>query len=77
MEGLLVKVSASVYMTLKVEVYVGGWEAAQPFEQLHAQATREATQSVRRLLGNDVNNAHIRIVDEPAVMHVITREQKS
>ena len=68
------KVSASVYMTLKVEVYVGDWEAAQPFEQLHAQATREATQSLARALV-DGKNGRIRIVTEPAVMHVITKEK--
>lgn len=66
------KVSASVYMTVKVEVYVGDWEAAQPFEQLHQQAEREAKQTLTNALSN---SRSIRLLQESSVMHVITKEK--
>lgn len=69
------KVSASVYMTLKVEVYVGDWEAAQPFEQLHQQASREAAQAMTNLLHEGKEKGKFRIVNEPAIMHVVTKEK--
>ena len=68
------KVSASVYMTLKVEVHVGDWEAAQPFEQLHKQAEREARQALENVLSGKPSRS-VRMLGESAVMHVITREQ--
>lgn len=71
------KVSALVFMTLKVEVCVGSWEAAQPFEQLHKQASREATEAMSRLLQEGREKSKFKIVDEPAVMHVITKEKTS
>lgn len=70
------KVSASVYMTLKVEVHVGDWDAAQPFEQLHKQASREAAQAMTNLL-HEAKERNFRIVNEPAVMHVVTKESTS
>lgn len=66
------KVSASVFMTVKVEVYVGDWDAAQPFEALHKQAEREAKQSLDRALEG---KREVRVLGESAVMHVITKEQ--
>lgn len=65
------KVSATVYMTLKVEVRVGSWEAAQPFEQLHKQAEREARQALTRAFESSPG---IQALPESAVMHVVTRE---
>lgn len=67
------KVSASVYMTLKVEVLVGSWDAAQPFADLHKQAEREAKQTIDGLSAS--YGGKIRVVGEPGVMHVVTREQ--
>ncbi len=68
------KVSASVYMTLKVEVYVGDWEAAQPFDQLHKQASREASEAMTSVL-HEAKDRKFRIVNEPAIMHVVTKEK--
>lgn len=68
------KISASVYMTLKIEVYLGDWEAAQPFEQLHKQASREAIEAMGRTLQDGGNKGKFRIVNEPTVMHVVTKE---
>lgn len=65
------KVSASVYMTLKVEVHVGNWEASQPFEQLHQQAEREAKRAISNVFGT---SGKYRVINEPAVMHVVTKE---
>lgn len=65
------KVSASVYMTVKVVVYVGNWGAAQPFEQLHKQADREARAALERAF----EKTRIKICNEPSVMHVTTQEQ--
>ena len=67
------KVSASVYMTLQVEVYVGDWEASQPFDALHNQAQREARE---KLLGTFPAGGGIEILTVPAVMHVVTKEKK-
>lgn len=67
------KVSASVYMTVKVEVLVGSWEAAQSFEGLHKQAEREARQKLEQLAGR---SSDVRLLPDPATMHVITREEK-
>lgn len=71
------KVSASVYMTVKIEVYVGDWDAAQPFEQLHVQASTEAKQTVDRVLRTGESDRSIKIVNEPCVMHVVTKEKQS
>ncbi len=65
------KVSAAVMITLKVEVHVGNWDAAQPFSDLHNQASREARQALTNLFGT---SGKYRIVNEPAVMQVITKE---
>lgn len=70
------RVSAAVYMTLKVEVLVGSWEAAQPFEQLHKQAEREARQALENVL-NGKPNRSIRMLGDSAVMHVITTEERA
>lgn len=69
------KVSASVYMTLKVEILVGSWEASQSFEQLHTQAEREARQTLSNLLQHKDNDS-IRMISDSAVMHVVTAEKK-
>lgn len=68
------KVSASVFMTLQVEVYVGDWEAAQPFEQLHKQAAREAEEAMSKLL---TGQNKVSLSRKPAVMHVVTKEKAS
>lgn len=70
------KVSASVYMTLKVEVNVGSWEAAQPFEALHEQAEREARLALSNALQKAGTN-HIRLTHDAAIMHVVTKERTS
>lgn len=67
------KVSASVYMTLKVEVLVGSWQAEQSFEGLHKQAEREARQALERVLNKERG---INLLSDSAVMHVITKEQQ-
>jgi hypothetical protein len=66
------KVSASVYMTLKVVVHVGDWDAAQPFEQLHKQADREARAALEKAFQQQ---PRIKICNTPSVMHVTTQEQ--
>ena len=67
------KVRATVYMTVKVEVLVGSWEAAQSFEGLHKQAEREAREKLERLAGRA---SDVRLLPDAAVMHVVTREEK-
>ena len=67
------KVRASVFMTLKVEVLVGSWEAAQSFADLHKQAEREARQAVENTFRS---KGDIRLLPEAGVMHVVTREEK-
>lgn len=67
------KVSASVYMTLCVEIHVGDWEAGQSFQQLHEQAEREARQALSGYLSG---NPNIRLKKDSAVMHVVTKERK-
>lgn len=66
------KVSASVYMTLKIEVLVGNWDAAQSFADLHKQAERGARQALTNLF--DKSSGKYRMVNEPATMHVVTKE---
>lgn len=66
------KVRAAVYMTMKVEVLVGSWEAAQSFEDLHKQAEREAREKLERLVDH---NRGVRLLPETAVMHVVTKEE--
>lgn len=68
------KVSAAVYMTLQVEVYVGSWDAAQPFEQLHQQAVREAAQKLSNVLQKGGGSGEVKLTREAAVMHVVTKE---
>lgn len=65
------RVSASVFMKLEVEVCVGSWDAAQPFEQLHKQAEREARQALQIAIGETPG---LKMLPNSAVMHVITRE---
>lgn len=64
------KVSAAVYMELKVVVHVGNWEANQSFEQLHKQAEREA----RNAITNQIKSNSIQLTSEAAIMKVVTTE---
>lgn len=64
------KVSAAVYMELKVIVQVGNWDANQSFEQLHKQAEREA----RNAVVNQIKSNNIQLTSEAAIMKVITTE---
>lgn len=65
------KVRAAVYMTFEVEVHVGCWEAAQSFEQLHNQATREA----KNILSNKLLSSEIKLnPDKIGVMKVVTKQ---
>jgi len=64
------KVRSTVYMRMTVEVRVGSWEAAQPFEQLHQQAVREAKAKMTRILDGDGT-----IVSGTEVMRVVTIEE--
>lgn len=70
------KVSASVFMTIQVEVYVGDWEASQPFEGLHKHAAREAEEKLSRVIQANNKDRDLCIVRNTAVMHVITKERK-
>lgn len=65
------KVSAAVYMELKVVVHVGSWDANQSFEQLHKQADREA----RNSLSNQLKNSSIQLTSEASIMKVVTTEE--
>lgn len=65
------KVSAAVYMELKVVVHVGNWDANQSFEQLHKQAEREA----RNSLSNQLKNSSIQLTSEASTMRVVTSEE--
>lgn len=65
------KVSAAVYMELKVVVHVGNWDANQSFEQLHKQADREA----RNSLTNQLKNSSIQLTSEASTMKVVTSEE--
>ena len=67
------RVSASVRVKMTVEVVVGSWEAAQPFEMLHKQAVREAHNALVNALTR-AQCGNIKIVGEPATMSVLTTE---
>lgn len=64
------KVSAAVYMELKVIVHVGNWDANQSFEQLHKQAERQA----RNAIANQIKSNSIQLTSEAAIMKVVTTE---
>lgn len=61
------KTSASVRVTLQVEVTVGTWGSAESFNTLRDIAVREAKQK----LNNVLDRKGCRIVGEPVAMHVI------
>ncbi len=60
--------SASVLVTLKVEVLVGAWNETATFASLREQVIREAKQSLRIALQNHNDMA---IVGEPVAIQVV------
>lgn len=60
--------SASVLVTLKVEVHVGAWNESATFASLREQVIREAKQSLRAALQkhNDME-----MVGEPVAIQVV------
>lgn len=67
------RVRATVYMTLKVKVMVGSWQAEQSFAGLHKQAEREAREALHKRLSSGARGSIV-ITDDPAVMSVVTTE---
>ena len=62
--------SASVNVTLQVEVTVGSWGDTASFATLRDQAIREATNLLRDHLSK---RSDCRIVGSPVAMHVILK----
>lgn len=60
--------SASVLVTLKVEVHVGAWDEAATFASLREQVIREAKQSLHIALQKRNDMA---VVGEPVAVRVI------
>lgn len=60
--------SASVLVTLKVEVYVGAWNESATFISLREQVVREAKQSLQIALQKHNN---MDIVGEPVAIQVV------
>lgn len=62
--------SASVLVTLKVEVHVGAWNEAATFASLREQVVREAKQSLRFALQSHNDMA---MVGEPVAVQVVLK----
>lgn len=60
--------SASVLVTLKVEVHVGAWNETATFASLREQVIREAKQSLRIALQKHNDMA---LVGEPVAVQVV------
>ncbi len=67
-------VSASVRVTLQVDVYVGNWSGQESFAGLREQAIREAKQKLASTLAKQ--GVEMRIVGDPVAMHVIMQGEK-
>lgn len=68
-------ISASVRVTLQVDVYVGNWSGKESFEGLREQAIREAKQKLSNTLAKQ--GGEMKVVGEPLAMHVIMKGEKS
>jgi len=59
-------ITATVRVTLQVEVTVGNWSPNESFASLREQATREANQA----LAGALRGEPMRVVGKPVAMHV-------
>lgn len=59
-------ISASVSVTMTVEVHVGSWSGKESFEGLRDQAIREAKNKLTRIVGA----AGVHITDGPVALRV-------
>lgn len=60
--------SATVLVTLKVEVNVGAWNDNATFASLREQVIREARQALINKLSND---SDLRVVGEPVAVEIV------